>query len=119
MIVTVKQSSNAPIYNPRRLSKGHNIHFHHSLSIHRFFPSVSWIPRALRVTEDEILETGGLDALVIIRLFKFGIKFFVVCSLVGLAVLIPVNYNGQDGSYRSYHSMDSFTICNINRGSNR
>ncbi|XP_040992904.1 CSC1-like protein At3g54510 isoform X7 [Juglans microcarpa x Juglans regia] len=114
-----KQPSNAPIYYARRLSKGHNIHFHHSLSIHRFFPSVSWIPRAFRVTEDEILETGGLDALVIIRLFKFGIKFFVVCSLVGLAVLIPVNYNGQDGSYRSYHSMDSFTISNISRGSNR
>ncbi|KAG6630343.1 hypothetical protein CIPAW_13G011300 [Carya illinoinensis] len=51
--------------------------------------------------------------------FFCSIKFLVVCSLVGLAVLIPVNYNGQDGSYQSYHSMDSFTICNINRGSNR
>ncbi|XP_059434059.1 CSC1-like protein At3g54510 isoform X1 [Corylus avellana] len=114
-----KQPSTAPIYYARRLSQRHHIHFHRSLSLCRFLPSVSWIPRAFRVTEDEILETGGLDALVIIRLFKFGIKFFVVCSLVGLVVLLPVNYNGQDAPYRTYYSMDSFTISNISRGSNR
>lgn len=71
-----KQPSTAPIYYARRLSKRHHIHFHHSLTFRRFLPSVSWIPRAFRVTEDEILETGGLDALVIIRLFKFGSVFF-------------------------------------------
>ena len=70
-----KQPSTAPIYYARRLSKRHHIHFHRSLSFCRFLPSVSWIPRAFRVTEDEILETGGLDALVIIRLFKFGSVF--------------------------------------------
>jgi hypothetical protein len=71
-----KQPSTAPIYYARRLSKRHHIHFHHSLTFRRFLPSVSWISRAFRVTEDEILETGGLDALVIIRLFKFGSVFF-------------------------------------------
>ncbi|XWS08333.1 hypothetical protein CRYUN_Cryun41cG0070500 [Craigia yunnanensis] len=67
-----KQPSNSPIYYPRPLSKRHPIIFPPPSSLCRFFPSFSWIPRAFCVTEDEILETGGLDALVVIRLFKFG-----------------------------------------------
>ncbi len=73
-----KQPSNAPIYYARRISHRHHIHFHQSLSLRRFLPSVSWIPRAFRVTEDEILDSTGLDALVIIRLFKFG-SVFLFC----------------------------------------
>jgi hypothetical protein len=73
-----KQPSNAPIYYARRISHRHHIHFHQSLSLCRFLPSVSWIPRAFRVTEDEILDSSGLDALVIIRLFKFG-SVFLFC----------------------------------------
>ncbi|XP_034703728.1 CSC1-like protein At3g54510 isoform X2 [Vitis riparia] len=120
-----KQSSNAPIYYSRRLSHRHPIPSHHHhynwccSTLLRFLPSVSWIPQAFRVSEDEILHTSGLDALVVIRLFKFGINFFVACSLVGLLVLLPLNYTSPGGPYKSSHSMDSFTISNISRGSNR
>ncbi|GLT74553.1 hypothetical protein SLA2020_463410 [Shorea laevis] len=113
-----KQPSNASIYYARRLAKRHPLLFHHSLTLSRFLPSVSWIPRAFRVTEDEILQTSGLDALVVIRLFKFGMKFFSVCSLVGLVVLLPINYNGRGGESTSHHCMDAYTISNIERGSN-
>ncbi|KAJ7982338.1 CSC1-like protein [Quillaja saponaria] len=115
-----KQPSNASIYYARRLSLHHYIPFDSAFTFHRLLPSISWIPRAFRVSEDEIIDTGGLDALVIIRLFKFGIKFFVVCTLIGVVILLPVNYGGQDDEYlRSYNSMDSFTISNVPRGSNR
>ncbi|XP_021675091.2 CSC1-like protein At3g54510 isoform X3 [Hevea brasiliensis] len=114
-----KQPSNAPIYYARRLSKRHHIPFDHSFTFSRFIPSVSWIPRAFRVTEDEILQISGLDALIIIRLFKFGINFFAVCSLIGLVILLPINYGGQDEPSRVSLSMDSFTISNVIRGSNR
>ena len=79
-----KQPSFAPIYYARRLSNGQQIHFHdQTFSFRCFLPSVSWIPRAFRVTEDEILDSSGLDALVIIRLFKFGSVFicFWICLL--------------------------------------
>ncbi|XVF24400.1 hypothetical protein REPUB_Repub13aG0124600 [Reevesia pubescens] len=86
-----KQPSNAPIYYPRPLSKRHQIVFPPPFSLCRFFPSFSWIPRAYRVTEDEILETSGLDALVVIRLFKFGLWVHVMClwfiSFYGLYLL--------------------------------
>ncbi|MQM02484.1 hypothetical protein Taro_035249 [Colocasia esculenta] len=49
------------------------------------------------------------------------INFFIVCSIVGLFILGPVNYTCQQGPYQSKlsHSMDSFTISNIPKGSNR
>ncbi|KAK6233471.1 hypothetical protein QUC31_005877 [Theobroma cacao] len=115
-----KQPSNAPIYYPRPLSKRHPITIlpPDPFSPSRFLPSFSWIPRAFRVTEDEILETSGLDALVVIRLFKFGINFFAVCSLIGLLILLPINYGGQNDPSTSYHRMDSCSISNIETGSN-
>ncbi|CAN6567162.1 unnamed protein product [Malus baccata var. baccata] len=126
--VLKKQPSNAPIYYPRRLSESHRQSHRHipdfddnyassSVGFRRFLPSVTWISRAFRFSEDEILQSNGLDALIIIRLFKLGIKFFVVCSLVGLAVLVPVNYNGGLTAM-SNHTLDSFSISNISPGSN-
>ncbi|XP_058734862.1 CSC1-like protein At3g54510 isoform X2 [Vicia villosa] len=113
-----KQPSLASIYYAHRLSHHHYIHFDSSL--HRFLPSISWISRAFHVTEDDFLQSHGLDALVIIRLFKFGIKFFAVCSLVGLVVLLPINYYGvKEVRDMRYSTMDSFTISNVPRGSRR
>ncbi|TKY49678.1 CSC protein [Spatholobus suberectus] len=117
--VLKKQPSNASIYYARPLSHRHHVPFDSPSSLHRFLPSISWVSRAFRVTEDEIIEAHGLDALVIIRLFKFGIKFFAVCSLVGLVVLLPINYGAQEVQNGSYFTMDSFTISNIRRGSRR
>eukprot|EP00256_Glycine_max_P065615 XP_025980210.1 CSC1-like protein At3g54510 isoform X4 [Glycine max] len=118
--VLKKQPSNAPIYYARPLSRRHHLPFDDSSSsLNRFLPSLAWLSRAFRVTEDEIVQDHGLDALVIIRLFKFGIKFFTVCSLVGLVVLLPTNYGAQEVQNGSYFTMDSFTISNVKRGSNR
>ncbi|XP_038893319.1 CSC1-like protein At3g54510 isoform X4 [Benincasa hispida] len=111
-----KQPSNAAIYYARRLALGHRISFE-PFTFHRLIPSVAWIPRAFRLSEDEILSSGGLDALVTIRLFKLGINFAAVCSVIGLVVLLPINYFGQDKPSRSHHSLDSLTISNIREGS--
>ncbi|TXG55960.1 hypothetical protein EZV62_017273 [Acer yangbiense] len=114
-----KQPSNAPIYYARRLSQDpDNVTFHSSFTLSRFLPSISWISRASRVSEDQILQTSGLDALLVIRLLKFGINFFMACSLIGLVVLLPVNYSSRGGPPSSHKTMDSFTIANIGKGSN-
>ncbi|XP_073040792.1 CSC1-like protein At3g54510 isoform X2 [Primulina eburnea] len=112
-----KQPSNAPIYYARRLSQHHHVSFHPRFFPWRLLPSVEWVSSALRVTEAEILDNCGLDVYVFVRLFKFGTNFFMVCSVVGLLVLLPLNYKaGGKGSPR--YSMDSFTISNISSGSN-
>ncbi|CAH9085256.1 unnamed protein product [Cuscuta epithymum] len=110
----------APVYYPRRLSLGQHPFASGSPSaLRRLLPFVQWIRGAVRVSDDQILETHGLDVLVFIRIFKFGIRFFIVSSLVGVLVLLPLNYFGSNGQSKSYHSMDSFTISNIESGSNR
>ncbi|KGN52299.1 hypothetical protein Csa_009259 [Cucumis sativus] len=114
--VLKKQPSNAAIYYARRLSLRHRIAFE-PFTFHRLLPSVAWIPRAFRVSEDEILSSGGLDALVTIRLFKLSINFSFVSSIIGLVVLLPINYFNQDKPSRSYHSLDSLTISNVREGS--
>ncbi|KAK6933937.1 CSC1/OSCA1-like, cytosolic domain, partial [Dillenia turbinata] len=116
-----KQPSNASVYYARRLSQRQSIHFDRFFSLSRFLPSFSWIFRAFRVSEDEIVQTSGLDALVLIRLFKFGVNFFLASSAVGLLVLLPVNYTSQGGPSRRYlsYSLDSFSISNISGGSDR
>ncbi|XP_021858206.1 CSC1-like protein At3g54510 isoform X3 [Spinacia oleracea] len=118
-----KQPTNSFIYYARRLSEHHHQQ-QQPLSFDRFssrrlLPSVSWIPRALRVPEDDILCNFGLDALIIIRLFKFGIRFFVFCSVVGLLILVPLNYFSESSQSNHSHYMNSFTISNIRAGSNR
>ncbi|XP_057807817.1 CSC1-like protein At3g54510 [Salvia miltiorrhiza] len=113
-----KQPSNAPIYFARRLSQHRPVSLHPRLTVRRLLPSPAWIRVALSITEDEILDTCGLDVLIFIRLFKFGINFFLVCSLVGLFVLVPLNYIAGDGEQPGHsHSMDAFTITNISKGS--
>lgn len=47
------------------------------------------------------------------------IYFFGICSLIGLVVLLPINFGDQDEQSSIYHSMDPFTISNISAGSNR
>lgn len=79
--VLKKQPSNAAIYYARRLSLRHRIAFE-PFTFHRLLPSVAWIPRAFRVSEDEILSSGGLDALVTIRLFKLRCNFSAFSLLI-------------------------------------
>ncbi|KAI3796453.1 hypothetical protein L1987_39124 [Smallanthus sonchifolius] len=113
-----KHHSNANIYYSRRLSLHRPISFDRSFTLRRFLPSVDWIRDAVRVSEDDILCTCGLDALVVIRFFKLGIKFFAVCSTVGLMILLPLNCSVSYGQSSTSRSMDSLTISNIPKGSN-
>ncbi|KAK1370478.1 Early-responsive to dehydration stress protein (ERD4) [Heracleum sosnowskyi] len=120
-----RQPSNAHIYYARRISLQEDYLYvnipvvdrRHSLR--RFLPSLQWIQDALKVTEDDILHNCGLDRLVLIRLFKFGIKLFVACSVLGLCVLLPLNYLSNKRSSDDPQSMDQFTISNISGGSDR
>ncbi|WVZ67413.1 hypothetical protein U9M48_016489 [Paspalum notatum var. saurae] len=116
-----KQPGNAPVYRPRRMATGDRgggglLPLGHG----RLTPSFRWIGAAFRLSEEDVLRRHGLDALVVIRLFKFGIKCFTVCSIVGLLVLVPTNYTSEGrADIRRSNSMELFTVTNVTRGSNR
>ncbi|KAI0497507.1 hypothetical protein KFK09_020736 [Dendrobium nobile] len=119
--VLKKQPFTAPIYFNRRIAAGEELPIDRHFSLRRLCPSVSWIPLAFRLSEEDVIRQRGLDAFVVLRLFKLGINFFTVCSLLGLLILAPVNYASQRYSTSNIisHSMDSFTISNVPKGSNR
>ncbi|KAL6452799.1 CSC1 Calcium permeable stress-gated cation channel 1 [Candida maltosa Xu316] len=51
-----------------------------------------WIPTVYRITESEILEHAGLDALVFLEFFKMCIRILTVCLVLALVVISPIRY---------------------------
>ncbi|XP_039850739.1 CSC1-like protein At3g54510 isoform X3 [Panicum virgatum] len=115
-----KQPGNAPVYRPRRMAAGDGGAGLLPLGHGRLTPSFRWIGAVFWLSEEDVLRRHGLDALVVIRLFKFGIKCFTVCSIVGVLVLAPTNYTSEGrADIRRSNSMELFTVTNVTRGSNR
>ncbi|KAL9085506.1 MAG: hypothetical protein Q9165_007551 [Trypethelium subeluteriae] len=52
---------------------------------------LGWIPVLWRITEQQILASGGLDAFVFLRTFKLAIKFLTVTAFFALVVIKPVH----------------------------
>ncbi|MCO5587144.1 hypothetical protein L7F22_041091 [Adiantum nelumboides] len=118
-----KQSSNANIYLAARIQreKGSR-HGSRRFAIENYLPSSDWLKEAWRLSDDEIIKTAGLDSFVFIRIYIFCFRFFGACTIVGLFVLVPVNYiNGQIFNVDTITSatLDSFTVSNVTNGSER
>uniref|UniRef100_A0A0E0NZE6 CSC1/OSCA1-like 7TM region domain-containing protein n=1 Tax=Oryza rufipogon TaxID=4529 RepID=A0A0E0NZE6_ORYRU len=65
-----KQPQNVKVYFGRRIAE-ENSRLREAFILERFVPSASWILRSLRCTEDELLATAGLDAVVFNRILVF------------------------------------------------
>ncbi|POS83013.1 hypothetical protein EPUL_004734, partial [Erysiphe pulchra] len=52
---------------------------------------LGWIPVLHSVTEDQVLETAGLDAYVFLAFFKMSIRLFSTIFFIAIAVLAPLN----------------------------
>lgn len=53
-----------------------------------------WINTVYALEESYILNNVGLDAVMLLRFYKFGMYVFGILSFVGLLVIAPVNYVG-------------------------
>lgn len=64
-----KQPSNVNVYFGRKLANRglKNV----DLSFERFVPSPTWVMRACDTTQEELLDIGGLDAVVFSRMLVF------------------------------------------------
>ncbi|RKF60876.1 Calcium permeable stress-gated cation channel 1 [Erysiphe neolycopersici] len=52
---------------------------------------LGWIPILHNVTEDQVLETAGLDAYVFLAFFKMSIRLFSTIFFIAIVVLAPIN----------------------------
>ncbi|KAF2299149.1 hypothetical protein GH714_030804 [Hevea brasiliensis] len=115
------QPSNYEVYVPRLLAEGNSKRRSH-FNLERLIPSTGWIKRAWKLSEEDILSSSGLDAVVFMRVITFSLRVFSFAGIIGVFVLLPVNCMGTqlheiDFEDLSNNSLDVFTISNVNSGS--
>ncbi|KAK4367569.1 hypothetical protein RND71_011361 [Anisodus tanguticus] len=117
-----KQPGNAEVYAPRLVAEGKSQQSS-NFNLERLLPSAGWVTRAWRPSEAELLSTSGLDAVVFMRIFIFSARVFTFAVIVGVFILLPINYMGKqlslDISDLPNKSLEAFTISNVDDGSNR
>ncbi|XP_059670373.1 CSC1-like protein HYP1 isoform X1 [Cornus florida] len=116
-----KQPGNISVYAPRLIAE-RNAQERTDFNLERLLPSPGWVREAWRPSEAELLSISGLDAVVFMRIFTFGFKVFSFAGIIGVFILLPINYLGNqlsaDFSDLANKSLDSFTISNVDNGSN-
>lgn len=118
-----KQPSNSEVYIPRVLAEGGYKKTSH-FNLERLIPSPDWLRRAWNLSEDDLLEASGLDAVVFMRLINFSLRVFLFAGVIGVFVLLPVNCSGNQLEYVDFtdlsnNSLDVFSISNVNTGSSK
>ncbi|CAO2816329.1 unnamed protein product [Amaranthus hypochondriacus] len=117
-----KQPGNLTVYAPRLVAE-RKLRQISDFNLERLLPSAGWVKKAWDLSEDELLESSGLDGVVFMRIFTFSLKVFAVAAIIGVSILLPINFLGSqldvDFSDLPNKSLDSFSISNVNNGSNR
>jgi hypothetical protein len=56
----------------------------------------SWIKVVYNTNEDFLVNSIGLDAVMMLRFFKLGIRFFTLLSFLGVLILCPIYYYSNE-----------------------
>ncbi|XP_034215293.1 CSC1-like protein RXW8 isoform X2 [Prunus dulcis] len=112
-----KQPSNVNVYFGRRISIA--TRRSDPFCLDRFVPSASWLLKAWRTKEEDLLAVGGLDSVVFIRMVVFSLRIFSIAAVVCVFIVLPVNYHGQKMHHQHIplQSLEVFTILNVQEGS--
>lgn len=118
-----KQPGKYHIYVPRKLADG-KAERRSCFDIARLIPTPGWVKRAWQLSEQDLLESSGLDAVVFMHIISFSLKIFSVAGVIGIFILIPVNCSGNqlaiiDFANVTGDSLDVFSISNVKNGSNK
>ncbi|CAK7326134.1 unnamed protein product [Dovyalis caffra] len=70
-----KQPGHYEVYVPRLLAEG-NSKRRSRFNLERLIPSTGWLSKAWKVSEEEMLSSSGLDAVVYMRIITFRIAYF-------------------------------------------
>ncbi|KAI4320416.1 hypothetical protein MLD38_033899, partial [Melastoma candidum] len=111
---------NITVYAPRLVAQNKSEQTRR-FNIERLLPSAGWVKRAWDPTEEDLLTLLGLDAVVFMRIFIFSLKVFAIATVIGIVILLPINFLGTqltDDYDLVNKSLDSFSISNVNDGSN-
>ncbi|XP_071690543.1 CSC1-like protein RXW8 [Rutidosis leptorrhynchoides] len=111
-----KQPLNVRVYFGQRVAQGRTRS--DDICIQKFVPSASWILKAWQATEEDIFASGGIDAVVFLRIVVFSIRIFAIATILCTFLVLPLNYFGQ-GMQQAEDTtpMDLLTIGNVGEGS--
>ncbi|GJN35314.1 hypothetical protein PR202_gb24069 [Eleusine coracana subsp. coracana] len=89
-----------------------------------YAPLEPWLCAAWRRSEEDIHAAAGLDGVVFVRIFVFSIRVFTAAVVLGVGVLLPVNFLGDQLRNIDFHdlpnkSVDLFSISNVQDGSKK
>lgn len=66
-----------------------------------------WLPAITRPREDELILKIGLDAVIFLRFVRMLRNLFLILSVIGCAVIIPINLVGGHSLYDEYGNVNT------------
>ncbi|KAJ6718322.1 hypothetical protein OIU79_006268 [Salix purpurea] len=116
-----KQPGYYEVFVPRLLAEGSSKR-RSRFNLERLIPSTGWLSKAWKLSEDELLSSSGLDAVVYMRTITLCLKVFSFTGIIGMLILLPVNCTGTELQQVDFadlytSSLDVFTISNVKSGS--
>ncbi|PWA41049.1 early-responsive to dehydration stress protein (ERD4) [Artemisia annua] len=88
-----------------------------NLNFSTYFSFLNWMPQALKMKENEIVEHAGLDSAVFLRIYILGLKIFGPVTIAALLLLVPVNVSGGTLFFLSKElvvsDIDKLSISNV------
>ncbi|KAJ4752638.1 ERD (early-responsive to dehydration stress) family protein [Rhynchospora pubera] len=125
------QPFNDRVYFPKWYLKGTRSSPRHSSNVVSKFVNLdcgtylrflNWMPDALKMPEPELIRHAGLDSAVYVRIYCLGLKLFVPIAMLGLSVLLPVNWTSETlekTKALTFNDIDKLSISNVGKGSDR
>ncbi|OIT04588.1 PREDICTED: CSC1-like protein At4g02900 isoform X1 [Nicotiana attenuata] len=94
-----------------------------NLDFRTYIRFLNWMPAALKMPEQELIDHAGLDSAVYIRIYLLGLKIFVPITILSFAVLVPVNWTAGETLEHiedlTFSNIDRLSISNVPSGSQR
>lgn len=109
-----------------RLSMPTVTHKPPALRLHGLYRWWSWLIPVFTVSDEELVKSSGMDALIAVRVLSFGILVLLPITIAAMAILIPINYTDnyykkssqQEGIEDEYSTVFiRLTMSNITPGS--
>ncbi|KAK4759255.1 hypothetical protein SAY87_022386 [Trapa incisa] len=96
-----------------------------NLDFRSYIKFLNWMPDALKMPEEELIDHAGLDSAVYLRIYLMGLKIFVPIAILSWTVLVPVNWTNSTLvtaaklAHITASDIDKLSISNIPLGSQR
>ncbi|KAI6704083.1 hypothetical protein NL676_013219 [Syzygium grande] len=95
-----------------------------NLDFRSYIKFLNWMPDALKMPEQELIDHAGLDSAVYLRIYLMGLKIFVPVAFLAWTILVPVNWTNSTLELAKLKNVtssdiDKLSISNIPQQSNR